>query len=100
MAGCCPAVGRIPCPRPAKSASDAARATIAMTLAPLSPREQELARLIADDLSDRECAAIMQITPYTVRRHLERISAKLAKQLDPSKPRRRAIRLWVRQNDQ
>lgn len=100
MAGCCRAVGRLSRFDPSEFPSNAARAAIAVTLAPLSPREQELARLIAEDLSDREIAAIMQITPYTVRRHLERIQAKIAKQLDPSKPRRRAIRLWVRQNDQ
>lgn len=66
----------------------------------LSPRELEAARLVADDLSDREIAQLMRITPFTVRRHLERICAKLANELDASKSRRRALRLWVRAQDQ
>ncbi len=60
----------------------------------LSQREVELARLVADDLSDKEIAQILQISVHTVRHHLDNIGRKLGTQTSV-KSRRRAIRAWV-----
>jgi DNA-binding CsgD family transcriptional regulator len=43
----------------------------------LSVREFEIARMIADDLSDKEIAHRLQVEVSTVRTHIERIFAKL-----------------------
>ena len=43
----------------------------------LSVREFEIARMIADDLSDKEIAHRLQVGQSTVRTHIERIFAKL-----------------------
>lgn len=59
----------------------------------LSAREMEVARLIADDLSDKEIACILQISERTVQRHLDNIEAKLTH--DPKRSRRRTIARWV-----
>lgn len=57
----------------------------------LSPREAEVARLIAEDLSDKEIANILQISPKTVQAYLERIKHKLGL-AEAHLSRRRAIR--------
>lgn len=60
----------------------------------LSPREQEVARLISDDLSDKEIASILQISTYTVQTYLKRIMRKLS--IDHAQlARRRMIRRWI-----
>jgi DNA-binding NarL/FixJ family response regulator len=43
----------------------------------LSPREQDVLRLIVDGRSDREIAAALSISPRTVMRHVTGILAKL-----------------------
>ena len=43
----------------------------------LSVREFEIARMISDDLSDKEIAHRLQVEVSTVRTHIERIFAKL-----------------------
>ncbi len=60
----------------------------------LSPREQEVARLVAEDLADKEIAAILCISVRTVQQYLDRIGDKI-KTCDSQRARRRAIRAWV-----
>ena len=43
----------------------------------LSPRECEIARLVARDLSNKEIAAVLEISSWTVATHLRRTFAKL-----------------------
>ena len=43
----------------------------------LSVREFEIARMISDDLSDKEIAHRLQVEISTVRTHIDRIFAKL-----------------------
>jgi DNA-binding CsgD family transcriptional regulator len=43
----------------------------------LSPREQEVARLVAKGLSNKAIAAVLDISPWTVSTHLRRIFTKL-----------------------
>jgi DNA-binding NarL/FixJ family response regulator len=47
---------------------------------PLSVRELEVLRLVADGLANREIAARLVITPSTVKKHLEHIYGKLGTQ--------------------
>lgn len=69
-----------------------------MRFAELSPREAEVATLVADDLSDKEIAMVMRISPRTVHEYLDRIGRKL--RCDHSRrARRRVIRVWVQQRD-
>jgi non-specific serine/threonine protein kinase len=44
---------------------------------PLTPREREVAALIARGHSNREIAAALVISPHTAERHVEHILAKL-----------------------
>lgn len=44
---------------------------------PLSPREQEIARLVAKGHPNKVIAAVLEISPWTVSTHLRRIFAKL-----------------------
>lgn len=44
---------------------------------PLSPREREVLRLVADGLSDEEIAARLVVSPHTVHRHVANIRGKL-----------------------
>lgn len=64
----------------------------------LSPREAEVARLVAEDLTDKEIAQILQISARTVQAYLDRIAAKLHTQ-DSKYSRRRAITRWVESNE-
>ena len=41
-----------------------------------SPRQREIMRLVAAGLSDKEIAARLQLSPYTVRTHLQRLYAQ------------------------
>lgn len=43
----------------------------------LSPREAEVARLVADDLKEAAVALQLEISTHTVHTHLERVYAKL-----------------------
>lgn len=43
----------------------------------LSPREQEIARLVAKGLPNKTIAIVLDISPWTVSTHLRRIFAKL-----------------------
>jgi non-specific serine/threonine protein kinase len=43
----------------------------------LSPREFDVLRLLVEGLSDKEIAAALSISPYTVMRHVQNILAKL-----------------------
>ncbi len=66
-----------------------------MKRALLSSREEEIANLIAEELSDDEIAQLLRIALPTVRTHL----ANIGKKLNPDKSRRRAIRAWVAERD-
>ena len=43
----------------------------------LSPRECEIARLVGRDLTNKEIAAVLEISSWTVATHLRRVFAKL-----------------------
>lgn len=60
----------------------------------LSPREAEVARLVADDLSDKTIANILQISRRTVQRYLDNIARKICSDQSPLS-RRRCVRRWV-----
>jgi DNA-binding CsgD family transcriptional regulator len=45
----------------------------------LSPREQEIIRLVADGCPDKAIARTLGISPWTVNTHLRRIFTKLGK---------------------
>lgn len=60
-----------PAPRPSRSAAEL-RSRFGLT-----PREVEVAELLAQRLTNAEIARRLFISPYTVRRHTERILAKL-----------------------
>lgn len=49
-----------------------AKSTVAPALA-ASPRQQEIMRLVSAGLSDKEIAARLQLSPHTVRTHLQRL---------------------------
>ncbi|MHB1097813.1 MAG: helix-turn-helix domain-containing protein [Gemmatimonadaceae bacterium] len=61
---------------------------------PLSPREQEVARLVAEDLSDKDIAGILRISVRTVQAYLDRIAGKIGAASSPYS-RRRTITRWV-----
>ncbi len=63
----------------------------------LSPREAEVARLIAEGLSDDEIAQILIVSVRTVHSYLDRIGKKIEAHLKPNR-RRRVIREWVKEN--
>ena len=42
----------------------------------VSPRQREIMRLVAAGLSDKEIAARLQLSPFTVRTHLQRLYAQ------------------------
>lgn len=49
----------------------------APTISTLSPREQEIARMVADGLTNKSMARVLDISLWTVATHLRRIFAKL-----------------------
>jgi DNA-binding CsgD family transcriptional regulator len=46
-------------------------------VAPLSPREQEIARMVAEGYPNKTIAAVLEISSWTVATHLRRVFAKL-----------------------
>jgi DNA-binding NarL/FixJ family response regulator len=60
----------------------------------LSPREMEVARLVAEDLTDKEIANLLVISIRTVQKYLERIARKVGAG-ESEFTRRRAIARWV-----
>ena len=69
-----------------------------MKRAPLSRREEEVATLVAEDLTDKEIAATLTLSVRTVHEYLDRIGKKLQAGQSP-RARRRVIRLWVQERD-
>ncbi len=55
-----------------------------------------VARLVAEDLADKEIASILRISPRTVQATLDRIGKKLGAS---GIKRRRAIARWIEQFD-
>jgi len=53
------------------------RATAATNQLPLSPREQEIARMVARGYPNKTIAAVLDISTWTVSTHLRRMFAKL-----------------------
>lgn len=54
------------------------RATVMARFERLTPREQEIMALVASDLSAKEIAAGLRISPRTVEHHREHVMAKMA----------------------
>ena len=69
-----------------------------MTGPRLSPRETEIARLVAEDLADKTIADILRLSPRTVQEYLDRIGRKIGAGAS-SLARRRAITRWVEANE-
>ncbi|TMG39085.1 MAG: helix-turn-helix transcriptional regulator [Chloroflexi bacterium] len=54
----------------------ARRASSPIVTMSVSPRQREIMRLVASGLSDKEIAARLQVSPFTVRTHLQRLYAQ------------------------
>lgn len=65
---------------------------------PLTPRELEVARLIAEDLTDKLIGDILGISPKTVQVHLDRIAAKIGGNKG-RRSRRRNIARWIERRE-
>lgn len=65
----------------------------------LSAREMEVARLVAEDLADKEIADILQISIRTVQCYLDRIARKIGA-AHATVARRRSIRIWVEHGEE
>lgn len=61
---------------------------------PLSAREMEVARLVAEDLSDKLIADIVGVGVRTVQEYIERIARKIGA-TKGRRSRRRQIARWV-----
>jgi DNA-binding CsgD family transcriptional regulator len=55
-----------------------------------SPREAEIMRLSALDLSDKEIAVVLSISPHTLRTHISRLYRRLG-----VRSRAAAVALWI-----
>lgn len=64
----------------------------------LSGRELEVARYVADDLTDKMIGDILGISTRTVQEYLDRISKKIGAQKG-KRARRRIIARWVEHHD-
>jgi DNA-binding NarL/FixJ family response regulator len=60
----------------------------------LSGRELEVARLIANDLTDKMIGDILGVSPRTVQEYLDRIGKKIGTEKG-KRSRRRVIARWV-----
>jgi DNA-binding CsgD family transcriptional regulator len=60
-----------------QTAAHARRQTKQAALSPLTEREQEILEWIARGKTSREIAAILVLSPYTVRKHVEHVLQKL-----------------------
>ncbi len=65
----------VPADTPASAPSPASSAS--GTIDPLTPRETQIARLVADGFVNKEIATKLQISEWTVSTHMRRIFAKL-----------------------
>lgn len=63
----------------------------------LSPREREVAKLVADGFRDQEIGLRLGISKRTVHAYLDSISRKIAV-IDPTRSRRSIITRWLEQN--
>ena len=54
-----------------------ARATHGPAVSALTPREQEIARMVGDGFTNKEIASVLEISSWTVSTHLRRIFGKL-----------------------
>lgn len=64
----------------------------------LSAREKEVARLIAEDLTDKLVGDILGISARTVQEYLDRIGAKIGA-AKGRRARRRVIARWIERHD-
>lgn len=64
----------------------------------LSAREAEVARLVAQDLTDKLIADILGVSAHTVREYLDRIGRKIGAQKG-RRSRRRVIARWIEAHD-
>ena len=69
--------GRARCPPPRASGTSLADVNTARSPTALSPREREVAKLVARGLSNRQTADELSISPATVERHVANILGKL-----------------------
>lgn len=67
-------------------------------MTPLSHREMEVARLVAEDLSDKLIGDILGISIHTVREYIERMAKKIGAQKG-KRSRRRQIARWVESHE-
>ncbi|MFE7767303.1 response regulator transcription factor [Streptomyces sp. NPDC057438] len=68
----------------------AGQSASAATSSPLTPREKEVAALVAEGMSNRQIASALDLSPRTVDRHIEHILAKLG-----FRSRARVAAWWV-----
>jgi DNA-binding CsgD family transcriptional regulator len=54
----------------------ARRPSVVVEMMSVSPRQGEIMHLVATGLSDKEIAARLQVSPHTVRTHLQRLYAQ------------------------
>lgn len=66
-------------------------------MTPLSPREQEVARLVAEGLADKEIAIILVIGAGTVKTYVDRIALKIG--ANKARNRRVAIAVWTERKE-
>ncbi len=72
------------------ASADAGRSASAAHPCPLTPREKEVAALVAEGMSNRQIASALGLSPRTVDRHIEHILAKLG-----FRSRARVAAWWV-----
>jgi RNA polymerase sigma factor (sigma-70 family) len=59
------------------TAASARRRAVTACHPSLTPREHEILSLVADGKTSREIAALLVVSPHTVRKHIEHILEKL-----------------------
>lgn len=62
---------------PADAANQTASSSSSASIEPLTPRETQIARLVADGFVNKEIASKLSISEWTVSTHMRRIFAKL-----------------------